>query len=263
MPDKIFRAQMLPPEMPSLADGLPVAPPGTIFVKAAAGGYAVPRRKFTLHFGRAVRDVHVLVGAGDAHVSRLHGVFTCDGGQWWLRNEGRRPIQFPGEGMVLRGHELPMPAGYTPLTIETPHRKAHLIEVHVVGGPCPVPREDAQTPTDTEDVHDLKPVERLVVTVLAQQYLRREPYPTPVSWKQLAHDLNRVAPYRRWTDSVVDHVIADLRLRLSRGPDAVRGLLREEVGEPVGNTLNVNLIEALLKSATLIPDDLDALGEEL
>ncbi|MEK8168822.1 hypothetical protein NKH77_00410 [Streptomyces sp. M19] len=33
-------------------------------------------------------------------------------------------------------------------------------------------------------------------------------------------------------------------------------LTREEVGDPVGNTLNDNLIHALLMSTTLVPQDL-------
>jgi hypothetical protein len=36
----------------------------------------------------------------------------------------------------------------------------------------------------------------------------------------------------------------------------VMGLTRDEVGEPVGNALNHNLITELLLSATLVPPDL-------
>lgn len=264
MQAKGFVAQFLPPSMPSLAGGVPPAPPGTIFVKAAQGGFAVPPQKFTLYFGRAARDVHVILGSADTRVSRLHGVFTGDGSRWWLRNQGKLPIQFPGEDMVLRDHELPVPTGYTPLTIETPERKIHLLEVYVVGHVGPVLRDDSQAATDTADVYDLNRTERLVVTVLAQRYLRREPCPQPVSWKQVADDLNRIAPYREWTKRIAEHVVIDLRAKLSGGPSLVPGLLREEgVGEPVGNTLNANLITALLKNATLVPEDLHMLGEEL
>jgi hypothetical protein len=58
-------------------------------------------RKFTLHFGRETDDVHVPIGINDPHVSRLHGVLMCDGREWWVRNEGRLPIQLP-EAMPLR-----------------------------------------------------------------------------------------------------------------------------------------------------------------
>jgi hypothetical protein len=36
----------------------------------------------------------------------------------------------------------------------------------------------------------------------------------------------------------------------------VPGLVWEEVREPVGNTLNHNLLQALLRSPTLVPMDL-------
>ncbi|MER5539883.1 FHA domain-containing protein [Streptomyces mirabilis] len=259
-----FIPQVLPASMLSLASGVPSAPPGTIFVKAAQGGYAVPPRKFTLHFGRATNDVHVAVGADDFYVSRLHGVFTCDGNQWWLRNEGKRPIQMPGADMVLRGHELPMTAGYTPLTIETPNCKSHLLEVHIVGYPGNVQEGDSQMSTATSDVYYLGHAERLVLTALAQRYLRQDRYPQPVSWKQVADDLNRVATYRSWTPRIAEHTIAALRKRLAAGRDPISGILREDgIGEPVGNTLNDNLIRALLKNATLIPQDLYLLGEEI
>ena len=37
------------------------------------------------------------------------------------------------------------------------------------------------------------------------------------------------------------------------------GLTREEVGEPVGNTLNHNLLVTLLRSTTLRPADVEVL----
>ncbi|MFI6730479.1 FHA domain-containing protein [Streptomyces sp. R-74717] len=196
-------------------------------------------------------------------MSRLHGVFTCDGNQWWLRNEGRRPIHLPGADMVLRGHELQMAPGYTPLTIETPKYRSHLLEVHIVGYLGVEQDGDSQLPTVASDVYDLSHAERLVVTVLAQRYLRNERSPQPVSWKQVSDDLNRVAAYRPWTPRIAEHTVAAVRKRLSGGKNPVSGILREDgIGEPVGNTLNVNLIRALLKSATLIPDDLFLLDEE-
>jgi hypothetical protein len=249
--------------MPSLAGGVPEAPPGTILVKAAQGGFAVPPRKFTLYLGRSTLDVHVPVGAGDQYVSRLHGVFTCDGTQWWLRNEGRLPIQMLGEEPLLRGHEILMTSGYTPLTIETPRRRAHWIEVHVVGSPSAADDAGSQVSTLRSGVYGLSPAERLVITALAQRYLRQERYPQPVSWKQVADDVSRADPQRTWTVKIAEHTVAGVRKRLSEGRRPIPGLLREDgIGEPVGNTLNHNLIHALLKDATLLPEDLYLLGEE-
>ncbi|MGW6981128.1 FHA domain-containing protein [Streptomyces sp. NPDC054932] len=258
-----FVPQVLPATMPTLSGCLPKAPPGTIFVKSTQSGFAVPPRKFTLHFGRATDDVHVPIGADDPYVSRLHGVFTCDGQHWWLRNEGRRPIQLPGTEALLRGHERAMSPGYSALLIETRNRRSHLLEVHIVGHPAAVDDGDSEGTTATDDVYDLSNAERLVLIALAQRYLRQERYPQPVSWKQVADDLSRAAPRRTWTARIAEHTVATVRKRLASGRDPVAGLLREEgVGEPVGNTLNHNLIQALLKSATLLPQDLYVLGEE-
>src|SRR5262249_62351806 len=91
-----FVPQALPDSMRSLASGVPPAPPGTIFALAADGGFAVPPRKFTLHFGRGKDDVHVPVGGNDPQVSRLHGVLVGDGQEWWIHNKGKLPIRLPG-----------------------------------------------------------------------------------------------------------------------------------------------------------------------
>jgi hypothetical protein len=204
----------------------------------------------------------VPVGTGDKYVSRLHGVFTCDGTQWWLRNEGRLPIQMLGEEPLLRGHEVLMAAGYTPLTIETPDRRSYWIEVRVVGSSS-VDDADSKVSTLRSGVYGLSPAERLVITALAQRYLRQERYPQPVAWKQVADDVSRADPQRRWTVKSAEHTVAGVRKRLSEGRYPIPGLLREDgIGEPVGNTLNHNLIKALLKDATLLPEDLHLLREE-
>ena len=248
---------------PSLANEVPKAPVGTIFVRSGQGGFAVPLRKFTLHFGRATLDVHVPVGTKDRYVSRLHGVFTCDGTQWWLRNDGRLPIRMLGEEPLLCGHEMAMPVGYTPLTIETPRPRSHWIEVYLVGSSSIDDDGSSQAATLRSDVYDLSPPERLVITALAQRYLRQELYPQPVAWKQVADDVSRADPQRTWSVKSVEHTVAGVRKRLSEGRRAIPGLLRKDgVGEPVGNTLNHNLIQALLMDATLLPQDLYLLGEE-
>jgi hypothetical protein len=55
------------------------------------------------------------------------------------------------------------------------------------------------------------------------------------------------------------NTVEDVRERLHRR--GIRGLIRDEVGEPVGSTLSVNLIRELLKTATLSAQDLLLLGE--
>lgn len=259
-----FIPQPLPPDMPSLAGGAPSAPPGTIFVLAAGGGFAAPRRKFTLHFGRAVDDVHVAVGTGDRFVSRLHGVFACDGDHWWLRNEGKLPIQLPDATLLLRHSEVEIASGYTRLIIESPKRRSHQIDVCVVSAVRPDPEVPDHMRTADDTVYDLSELERLVVTALAQRYLRQERYPQPVSWKQAADDLNRAETTGRlWSVKSAEHVISALRKRLAVGRSPIPGILRDDgIPEPVGNTLNHNLIQALLKSAALMPNDLHLLGDD-
>ncbi|WP_203658139.1 FHA domain-containing protein [Actinocatenispora rupis] len=257
MGDSDFIPQVLPASTPSLAHGVPTAPPGTIFVLGADGGYAVPPRRFSLYFGRGTDDVHVTVGGDDPYVSRLQGRLVCDGHDWWVRNEGRLPIQLPGDSLLLSGHELLMDPGYTPLLIGSPRRRTHLLEVHVVAPAAVDAAVGPRTPTRSPDGHDLSPVERLVLAALAQRYLRQERYPQPVSWKQVADDLNAATPGRTWTRKAAEHVVGRVRERLAA---TVPGVLRDDgVGEPVGNTLNHNLIQALLRSATLLPADLHLL----
>jgi hypothetical protein len=258
-----FVPQVLPASLRSLAGGVPPAPPGTIFALAADGGFAVPPRKFTLHFGRDRDDVHVPIGTGDPYVSRLHGIIVGDGLEWWIRNKGKLPIQLPGDAMLLSGHELLIEPGYTPLFIGTPKGRAHLLEIHVVGARTTDAYVEHRSRTSTPEVYDLSLVERLVLTALAQRYLRQERYPQPVSWNQVAGDLNRIPDGRQWTPKTAAHIVASVRERLAEGPDPIPGIRREDgVGEPVGNTLNHNLIQALLLSTTLMPSDLHLLGEE-
>ncbi|MEV0643766.1 FHA domain-containing protein [Phytomonospora sp. NPDC050363] len=260
---KDFLPQVLSPSTRRLADGVPSAPPGTIFALADAGGYAVPLRKFTLHFGRGRDDVHVPIGVNDPSVSRLHGVLSCDGSEWWIRNTGRLPIEIPGAPMLLSGHEALISPGYTPMLIASRRRPSHLLEIHVVGSGPTDSSEDPHVETRPPDVYDLSLVERMVVTALAQRYLRQEPHPQPVSWRQVADDLNRLPDGRTWTPKSAEHKVGGVRERLASGRDPIPGILREEVGEPVGNVLNHNLIQALLRTATLIPEDLALLGDEI
>jgi hypothetical protein len=276
-----FIPHVLAAAMPSLAGGLSGGsgappgtmldpdggasepPPGTIYVKTAHGGFAVPPRRFALHVGRATLDVHVPVGVGDRYVSRLHGVFTCDGGtRWRLRNEGRVPIQTLGEELLLSGHEMEVSAGYTPMAIETSPTRSHWIEVYVVGTASATDDADSEASTLRPVTYELSPVERLVIAALAQAYLRRDRHPMPASWRQVADDVGRADPQRRWDVKSAQRIVAGVRKRLAESSHPVPGPVQAAPGEYTGNTLNHNLIQALLKDATLLPEDLDVLGED-
>lgn len=261
-----FRARILPASLGGLSDAIEAvspAPPGTIIALGNSGGYVVPPRRFTLCFGRSEDDVHVRVGHRDRRVSRVHGKLICDGAsrQWWLRNEGRLPIVLP-QTMLLSGHGMRLRSGHTRLLVGAAPNQEHLLEVHIFRGPG-VPDVVAEPEAETllPDVFELSKRERLALVALAQRYLRQEPYPQPVTWQQAADDLNRASPDGRWTRKKVEYVATVVRERLASDPHPVPGLTRECLSEPIGNALNHNLIQALLRSATLVPADLDLLGE--
>lgn len=260
-----FRPHPLPAGTPSLARGVPDMPTGTIFALAADGGFVVPPpgREFVLRFGRSRDDVHVPIGVTDPYVSRSHGTVVGDGREWWIRNnKGSLPLQLPGDLLLLAGQEMALAPGYTPLFICSSKHRAHLLELHVVGAGTAGAQGGEHERTKPPDVYDLSPEERLVLTALAQRYLRQDRYAQPVSWKQVAEDLNQVDDGRRWTQNKAAHTVNAVRKRLASGPDPVPGLRREDgVGEPVGNALNHHLIQALLRTSTLVPSDLAVFGD--
>jgi hypothetical protein len=249
----------LPRDQASLAHGVPAAGPGTIFVLTVAGGVSVdPVPGQTILFGRNRPEVHVCVGEDDQRVSRLHGSITYRSGQWWVTATGRLPIRFPHAHTLFAGEEpIPLAAGYTPLFVLGTSGREHLMEIYIAGDSGTRPAIRHTEPTQPPRVWKLSPDERLALTVVGQRYLLHELHPLPLSWRQAADQLAELQPDAGWTGKRVEHLVANVRTRLSR--DGVAGLTREEVGEPVGNALNDNLFEALLMSTTLVPADLDVL----
>jgi hypothetical protein len=246
---------LLPASVTSLARGLPPAPPGTLFALGDHGGISVPARsQFMVVFGRNEPDVHVCVGENDRGVSRRQGQLYTDGRRWIVRNLGKAPIRFPGIQLLLRGQEQPLPVAYTPLFIRTGPGREHLLEVRVAGIPAAPSTGCHGLSTHFSQPWDLSERERLVLVVLGQRYLRHEPYPAPLTRGLVAKELAALQPRCEWTEKCVDGIVGTVRARLSnRG---VGGLTRDEVGEPVGNSLNHNLLIELLLSATLVPSDL-------
>jgi len=258
MADDEFLPRYLPPSTPSLARGVPPAPPGTLFVLSEQGGYAMPPRRFALLFGRGSEDddVHVPVGTDDPYISRCHGRLICDGERWWLRNTGRLPIRLPAEALLLSGQEMLLTPGYLPLLIGR-GRRSHLVELRVVGrGPVDT-RGAPGASTKDPGSYPLSDTERVLLTSLAQRYLRGEPHAAPASWKQVVDDLTALGLPRAngspWNERAVANAVARVRARIP-GLPAV-----EELGVPLGNAVNETLIQALLGTATLTPTDLDRL----
>ncbi|MGW0484183.1 hypothetical protein [Nonomuraea sp. NPDC003214] len=245
--------------LPRDSADLPPAVPGTLYVRGAKGGIRVaPDAGFEVVFGRCEPDVHVCVGPDDPYVSRRQGSISRQDGRWVLHNLGNLPIRLPGGRLVLTRHRVTLPVAYTPLFVVGPERE-HLLEVRVVAGP-PAPAAPARQEADTREPagHPLSAAERLVLVCLGQRYLRPEPWPQPLTWAQVADELARVRPGERWTAKRAAHIVTQTRKRLSA---RVPGLLEEEIPPPLGNTLNHNLIIALLASATITPSDLRLLDE--
>lgn len=243
----------------------PLAPPGAIIVMGAQGGFAVSARRYTLLFGRERDDVHVSVGVNDPAVSRRHGVLTCtgEGGEWWLRNNGRLPIELPGGTLMLTGHERRMEPGHTPLVISSSTYSSYQLDVHVVGYEGQQQLSAASVATvDPKMVYELSPHERLVITALAVRYLQGyDRHPLPLSWKQTARIANQSpCTTRQWNERTVALTVDAVRQSL-HDRYGVPGLTSQEVGQPVGTTLTQNLIRELLRSVSLQPQDLALLGD--
>ncbi|MGK5531387.1 hypothetical protein [Streptomyces sp. URMC 129] len=260
------KVTFLPKGTGSLNSGPPTggAPPqpGTLFVLGANGGMSVtPDAGFPLFFGRNEPDVHVCVGGHDKHVSRRQGLITREYSRWMLTNTGRAPIRFPGSRLVLGGDQVELPTGYTPLFIVAP-RQEHLLEVRIA---APTPRSEPGRGREVydektgDDARDLSETEKLVLVCLAQRYLRDDPHPQPLTWGQVADELNALGPKKAWTQKRAARVVAKVRKNLSR--QGVHGLLEKEVPPPAGNALNHNLITDLLVTTTITRSDLRRLGD--
>lgn len=254
------RVELLPAEMGSLARGLPQATSGTVFVLGSRGGIRVPpEHDFTVVFGRNEPEVHVCVGEDDPGVSREHGAVFHDGRGWMLRNTGGLPIRLPGSTLLLSGHQQALPVAYTPLFIRTAPGREHLLEIRVAGSATPATTSRRDEKTRRPVIWSVGDEERLVLVVLGQRYLRHEAHPAPLTWGTVAEELNEGPGTKRWTAKKVEWTVREVRSRLiDRG---VPGLTREEVGEPVGNALNHNLITELLLTGTLVPPDLRLLDD--
>lgn len=243
----------------SLVFGVTDHAPGSIIVQSLAGRVAFAAREGrTVLFGRSDLDAHIRIGADDPRVSREQGVLTYRQGRWWATNLGRMPMRLPGSRMLFADEDpVPLDEGYTQMFVYGSPRREHLLEVYVVGAdggsPIPHPREATRPPR----VWRLDARERLALTVLGQRYLRHEAHPQPLTWKQTLRQLGEIQPDAGWTDALLRHLVEDVRGRLSRG--GVPGLTEDEVGQPVGNALNDNLLRELLISTSLIPADLAAL----
>ena len=246
----------LPSGHDTLASGVPRSAPGAVHALALGGGYSVrPSEGRTVYFGRNRPEVHVCVGEDDRQVSRRHGELRFHYGRWWLRNIGRQPIRLTrAQWLFAAEAAVPLADGYTRIHVPGSHKREHLVEIYVTGPHGQHPRIQHRDSTELPEPHSLSADERLILTVLGQRYLLREVSPKPLTWQQAAAQLAELQPDVRWTAKKIEHRVAAVRDRLSRA--GVPDLTREEVGEPVGNSLNDNLLRELVRSTTLVPEDL-------
>ncbi|WP_026359926.1 FHA domain-containing protein [Amycolatopsis nigrescens] len=255
----------------SLAYGVPPSVPGTIFAQALTGRITVkPSDGRTLLFGRQSDEVHICVGADDRTVSRRQGMLVFREQRWWVRNTGKVSMRLPKDRLLCATDEpVPLPEGYTALFVPGARDRQHLLEVYVAGECGQLPAAQPDDITSPRRVWTLTPEERLVLVALAQRYLLQQPQPQPMARKQVSRQLTELheATQRKlgalspkgkpWSEKQVEHVVVRVRTRLARA--GVTGLTRDEVGEPVGNSLNHNLIIELLSTTSLVPTDLSLL----
>ncbi|WP_223885711.1 hypothetical protein [Nocardia colli] len=224
-----------------------------------AGGVTFgPKEGRTILFGRNRPEVHVCLGESDLRVSRHQGTLSYADGKWWVGNTGRAPIRVASSRLLIKEEQpVPLDIGYTPLFVRGGRNREHLLEIFVTGsdGQLPVPQY-AQL-TKPPDVWQLSPDEKLALVALGQRYLLYETRPQPWTWDAAAALLAEVVPDASWKPRRVEHLVNGVRARLSRA--GVPGLTRDEVGEPVGNSLNDNLLRELLLSTTLVSRDLELL----
>lgn len=253
--------QRLPSGYTSLAFGVAASAPGTIHALGMSGGVRFgPKEGRTIVFGRQELDVHVCVGRDDRAISRQHGSLRHHENHWWLRNTGRIPLLLPSSRLLFPEDEpFPLTPGYTPLFLRGFSGRQYMLELHVTGQEGDRPPDCPDDETLPPKTWSLLPVEKLALTVLAQRYLMHDTHQHPLTWKDTADQLAELQPAAGWTAKRVEKMVCRIRAELSA--EGVSGLTREEVGEPVGNQLNHNLIQALMQSTTLGPAQLRLLED--
>jgi hypothetical protein len=241
---------------PSLAAGVPASPAGTLYLRSSRGGVIVPPgAPLSVLLGRDEPNVHVAIGVGDRYISREHARVHREHDHWTLTNHGKLPLQLPGSVQLLTGGTATLATGYTPIIVKHRHGPTHVVEAVVVPVSDRRPGEAAHADTTSAArLWELTSEERLAVIVLAQRYLRHEAHAQPLAWSQAAEDLAAATGDPRWNSRRVERLVEGIRKRLTLA--GVAGLTRDEVGEPVGNSLNHNLITELLLTTTLVPPDL-------
>ncbi|AZM50027.1 hypothetical protein DMB38_33350 [Streptomyces sp. WAC 06738] len=249
----------------SLARGVTPAQPGTLHARSATDGIEVaPLPGLTVRFGRgpgdegAGGDVELHVGGRDQGVSRRHGELTCLEGGWTLRNTGQQALRLPRGRLLPPGSDrLALTAGYTPVFVKGSGFREHLVELYVVRPEPARPGDLAGTPPPA--AWALSEDERLVLVVLGQRYLRHEPDPHPLPYRQTAEVMAFLRPGERWDAAEVARRVEDVRRRMPRAAGRSPAVPDEEPPEPRGCTPDHRLLTDLVAATALVPPDLGLL----
>jgi hypothetical protein len=253
------------PPSASLARGVAPSRPGTLHARTVDGDLsAPPRQGLTVRFGRGEKpDVDLHVGLDDLRVSRRHGELTYRQGSWWLRNTGQQLVRLPrGRMMHLSSEPIPLATGYTPLFVKGSGYREHLVELYVTG-------HDDPWPVSHRYAGDVRPVtwpldddERLLLVVLGQRYLLYEEDPRPLTYAMAARQLAYLRPDGNWTERRIEHRIEAVCRRLHHADFQYPLMPGTSQGRPSDNALLHNLLRGLVESTTLVPPDLDLMGDD-
>jgi hypothetical protein len=232
-----------------------------------------PVEGMVVRFGRNRPEVHICIGPEDLGVSRLHGTLEYRTGCWWVRATGGRPVRLGHTHELWNGDDpVPLADGRTSLQVDgTNPNEVHLLRVEVAAGHggCVLPlppstRCGTRTAQQAGRPYRLESDERLVLTVVAQRRLRREPDTTLLTCREAVEELEVLrsrkphlegTPPRPWTVKMVEHRIGNVRERLAKMD--VKNL-KPLPGEAAKHDdyYRRNLVEELIRSRTLTPDDL-------
>ncbi|RKN07049.1 FHA domain-containing protein [Streptomyces radicis] len=250
----------------SLAHGAPPARPGTLHARSLAGTVTgSPEAGRIIRFGRGGGpDADLRVGEDDPRVSRRHGELAYRRGQWWLRNTGQQLLRLPrGQMMHVSTEPIPLAAGYTPVFVKGSGFREHLVELHVTDHGAAGSGSRRGIETLPPKRWSLADDQRLILVVLGQEYLRYEPHPRPLTYRQAAAQLSFLCPEESWGESKIAHRVEKVRTALEASGDFPYDLREQDPRGASDNTLKHNLLRGLVESTTLVPPDLDLLDRGL
>lgn len=261
-------------------------PSNTLHARSTEGAVEVlPEAGRVVLFGRGgyrkEDRVDLRVGTHDDHVSRRQGELTYRQRSWWLRNIGKAQLRLPSspwlpEWLDPTDEPIPLAVGRTQVHVVGNGGREYQVELFVFDGA--EPNEPLDGPTISPKQWRLRKDEKPLLVVMGQQYLRHDPEARPLTYRETAEQLDLLDLKELWgeewatkriglppeeflarAEKKIERTIGGARKRLSR-----EGFprLKRVAGQPFDDTLKRNLIDGLVASMTLTPDDLVLLEDE-